>query len=149
MKLEDYLEPEFVISELSAQTKIEVLGELVTPLERKLPDLNAQKARKVLREREKLGTTGIGDGVAIPHGKVENLDDIVLVVGRSLAGVNFDALDHKPCHIFFLVLAPENAAGTHLRILAQISRLLKDKEFREVFLQAKDREELWNLLKST
>lgn len=149
MKLADFLDRDLVLPELKAKTKSEVLAELVAALSLKLPDLDAERTRQVLLEREHLGTTGIGEGVAIPHGKMEDLQEIVLVVGRSKAGVDFDALDFKPCTIFFLVLAPEQVAGTHLRILATISRLLRDENFRRSFLAAADRDELWRLLAST
>lgn len=149
MRLADFLDRDLVLPELKARTKSEVLAELVAALGSKLPDLDAERTRQVLQEREHLGTTGIGEGVAIPHGKMEDLQEIVLVVGRSKAGVDFDALDFKPCTIFFLVLAPEQVAGTHLRILATISRLLRDESFRRSFLAAADRDELWRLLAST
>ncbi len=149
MRLADFLDRDLVLPELKARTKNEVLAELVAALGGKLPDLDAERTRQVLQEREHLGTTGIGEGVAIPHGKMEDLQEIVLVVGRSKAGVDFDALDFKPCTIFFLVLAPEQVAGTHLRILATISRLLRDESFRRSFLAAADRDELWRLLAST
>jgi PTS system nitrogen regulatory IIA component len=149
MKLVDFLDRDLVLPDLTAKTKNEVLAELVAALGRKLPDLDADKTRQVLLEREHLGTTGIGEGVAIPHGKMEDLQEIVLVVGRSKKGVDFDALDFKPCTIFFLVLAPEQVAGTHLRILATISRLLRDENFRRSFLSAADRDELWRLLAAT
>jgi len=149
MKLGDYLDKELVLPDLQAKTKSEALAELIEPIGPKVPGFDTQKAHKVLLEREYLGTTGIGDGVAIPHGKLESLDDILLVVGRSKEGVDFESLDFKPCNIFFLVLAPEQVAGIHLRILAHISRLLKDDHFREAFLVAKDKDELWNLLMQT
>lgn len=146
MKLGDFLKKEFVFPELEAKTKNAALTELVKGLGVNLPDLDAAAALKVLVERENLGTTGIGDGVAIPHGKMDSLKHIVLAVGRSSRGVDFDSLDFKPCNIFFLVLAPEQVAGMHLRILAHISRLLKDEEFRKAFMGAAGRDELWSLL---
>ncbi len=109
--------------------------------------MDTDQAVRVLLDREKLGTTGIGDGIAIPHGKLENLDKVILVVGRSSSGIEFEALDNKPCSIFFLVLAPEQVAGMHLRILAQVSRILKDEAFRSAFLQADTHDALWELLK--
>ncbi len=148
MKLGEYLDKTMILPELSASTKEEVLAELVEPVIAAVPHLDKDAVLGVLRERENLGTTGIGDGIAIPHGKLENLDRIVLVVGRSPAGVDFEALDFKLCHIFFLVLAPEQVAGMHLRILAQISRLLKEPSFRESFLSAADADELWHVLAS-
>jgi PTS system nitrogen regulatory IIA component len=147
MKLGEFLKKEYVFSDIQASTKEKALSELVSGLGREIPELDAETALEVLVEREKLGTTGIGDGIAIPHGKMESLDKIVLAVGRSEGGVDFESLDFKPCTIIFLVLAPEQVAGMHLRILAHISRLLKDEEFRKSFMAAGDREELWKLLK--
>jgi len=148
MQLSEYLNKHLIIPELKSNTKQEVLRELLVPLEAKFPTLNIKNAYKVLIEREQLGSTGIGDGVAIPHGKIQELPNIILVVGRSFQGVDFDALDKKPCYIFFLVLAPENVAGLHLRILAHISRLLKDMEFRKAFMEAEGVDGIWSLLKS-
>jgi PTS system nitrogen regulatory IIA component len=148
MQLSEYLNKDLIIPELKSNTKQEVLRELLVPLEAKFPTLNIKNAYKVLIEREQLGSTGIGDGVAIPHGKIQELPNIILVVGRSFQGVDFDALDKKPCYIFFLVLAPENVAGLHLRILAHISRLLKDMEFRKAFMEAEGVDGIWSLLKS-
>ncbi|SOB57215.1 putative PTS IIA-like nitrogen-regulatory protein PtsN [Pseudodesulfovibrio profundus] len=146
MKLGDYLEKDLILPNLTSDSKSGVLMELISPVGKALSELDTDYAVRVLLDREKLGTTGIGDSIAIPHGKLENLEKVVVVVGRSPEGVDFEALDNRPCSIFFLVLAPEQIAGMHLRILAQISRVLKDKEFRERFMEAKDVEELWKLL---
>jgi PTS system nitrogen regulatory IIA component len=146
MQLSDYLDQAFVLAELKSRTKSEVLAELIAPIGAKRPDVDPALARKVLLEREGLGTTGIGDGIAIPHGKLPGLGSVIVAVGRSREGVDFEALDFKPCTIFFLVLAPEQVAGLHLRILAQISRLLRDEAFRRLFLAAEDAPALWKLL---
>ncbi len=148
MVLKDFLSKDLLLPELQARNKTEVLAELVAVLAQKVPGLDAEAAFRVLKDRESLGSTGIGEGVAIPHGKLEGLDRIVLVVGRSSEGVDFDALDHKPCHIFFMVLAPEQVAGMHLRILASITLLLKDEAFRHAFLTAQDKELFWDALSS-
>jgi nitrogen PTS system EIIA component len=148
MVLKDFLNKDLLLPELQARNKTEVLAELVAVLAQKVPSLDAEAAFRVLKDRESLGSTGIGEGVAIPHGKLEGLERIVLVVGRSSEGVDFDALDRKPCHIFFMVLAPEQVAGMHLRILASITRLLKDEAFRHAFLTAQDRELFWDALSS-
>ncbi|BDQ32755.1 PTS sugar transporter subunit IIA [Pseudodesulfovibrio portus] len=147
MKLGDYLAKELVLPELASGTKSDVLKELIAPVGVKYPEMDTDQAVRVLLDREKLGTTGIGDSIAIPHGKLEDLEQVVVVVGRSLKGVDYDALDHNPCSIFFLVLAPEQVAGMHLRVLAQISRLLKDEEFRKAFMEADGFESLWQLIK--
>jgi PTS system nitrogen regulatory IIA component len=148
MRLADYLRRDFLLDDLKASTKDEVMAELVSPLGKVWPDFDLDKAKRVLMDRESLGSTGIGESVAIPHGKMDGLEEIVILAARSLGGVDFQALDHKPCHIFFLVLAPEHVAGLHLRILAQISRLLSDEDFRRQFMEAPDKEALWQVLSS-
>ncbi len=147
MKLGEYLDKEFILPALASKNKKEVLEELLAPIKNKYPVLDPEHVLDVLLERETLGTTGIGDGIAIPHGKIESLEEVILCVGRCTQGVDFEALDSKPCKIFFLVLAPEQVAGLHLRILAHISRLLKDDHFRDSFLEADDLDGLWDLLK--
>ncbi len=146
MNLAEYIEKKQVIAGLSARTKNEVLAELIEPLIKMRPSLIQDKVFDVLLTREYLGTTGIGDGVAIPHGKIEDLDEVLIVAGRSRQGIDFASLDHKPAHIFFLVLAPEKSAGKHLKILAFISRMLQDHSFKESFMRAESRDELWNLI---
>lgn len=148
MQLAEYLEEDYILPDLKCSSKTDVLKELLIPLQKKDQDFPYEQAHKILMERESLGSTGIGDGVAIPHGKMENLEDIKLIVGRSFDGVDFAAIDNKPCYIFFLVLAPEQVAGLHLRILAQISRMVKDPEFRQTFMQVEGASGLWNLLTS-
>jgi len=148
MRLLEYLRKDFVVTGLAATDKPGALAELLAPVVRAFPEVNAARALKILMDRESLGSTGIGDGVAIPHGKMECLQEIVIVVGRSEPGLDFESLDRKPCHIFFLVLAPEHVAGMHLRILAQISRLLSSEAFREAFLAAENSERLWDVLQN-
>lgn len=147
MRLGELLNKDLILHDLSAGTKPLVLAELVAAASKAYPAIDADAAVQVLLEREKLGTTGIGSGIAIPHGKIECLDRIVLVVGRSKEGVDFEALDLTPCNIFFLVLAPEQGAGQHLKVLAHVSRLLKDEGFRKSFMEAEDAETLWRLVK--
>lgn len=149
MNLAQYIHKDQIIPMLSARTKNQVLAELITPLVNKYPSLARDHVFEVLLTRENLGTTGIGEGVAIPHGKIEGLDQVLIAVGRSIEGLDFAALDHKPAHIFFLVLAPEKSAGKHLKVLAYISRLLQDPSFKESFLYAESRDELWELITST
>ncbi|GAB6113449.1 PTS sugar transporter subunit IIA [Desulfomicrobium escambiense] len=148
MKLAEYLDKDLIIPDLSARTKKEVLAELVSSLPAKFPGVDANRVAQVLMDRELLGTTGIGDGIAIPHGKLDSLGQVMVIVGRSREGVDFASLDHKPATIFFTVLAPSNVVGLHLKILATISRLLKDTGFRQAFSDAADGESLWRLLQS-
>lgn len=148
MRLDEYLDPDLVLPDLKASAKSDVLREMTGAIAARHPHLDADHALSVLLDREGLGTTGIGDGVAIPHGKLPGLENIIVLVGRSLRGVDFDALDFKPCNVFFLVLAPEQMTGIHLRILAHISRLIKDDSFRRDFFEAPDRDALYRLLQS-
>jgi PTS system nitrogen regulatory IIA component len=148
MRLCEYLDHDLVLPALAATDKAGVLREMTAAIAARHPDLDSGRALAVLMDREGLGTTGIGDGVAIPHGKLAALDHILLCVGRSLQGVDFEALDFKPCTMFFLVLAPEQMTGIHLRILAHISRLIKDESFRRDFYEAADQDALFALLES-
>ncbi len=109
-------------------------------------ELDKQKVLDVLRERERISTTAIGEGVAIPHGKLPGVDRVLAVFARSPEGVDFASLDGAPTHLFFSLIAPENAAADHLKALARISRLLKDEVFRKRLMQAKNEQELYNII---
>ncbi len=126
MKILDFLHVEAIICPLLANSKEEVLKELVGPIVTKYPRLDKDRLLKTLLERESLGSTGIGGGVAIPHGKFEGLEKLACSFGKSPRGIDFSSMDSKPAHIFFLLVAPKNCAGDHLKALARISRLLKD-----------------------
>jgi PTS system nitrogen regulatory IIA component len=132
------LQPEDIFPDLAAGTKEEVLAELAAGVAGHYPGLDRDKITAILLERERLGSTGIGDGIAIPHGKLGRLEQPVLAFGRSRKGVAFSALDGKPVKLFFLLLAPEEAAGIHLKMLARISRILKDPAVRARLLEAPD-----------
>ncbi len=146
MKMLDILDRECIIAELRSRTKKEVLEELTGALLNCKADLDKEALVEVLLEREQLGSTGIGDGIAIPHGKVPDLDELIVSFGRSTLGIEFDSMDGRPTHLFFLLIAPENSAGVHLRALAKISRLLKSAHFRQKLLEAGTREELFQVI---
>lgn len=145
MKLLDFLNKETIISELKAKDKKGVLEELSLPVA-KITRSDHQELVKVLMEREHLGSTGIGEGIGIPHGKKRGLNSLIMGVGLSTQGVNFDAMDGKPTYIFFLILTPENSAGLHLVLLARISRLLKENSFKEKLLSAKHADEVIRII---
>jgi len=147
MKLLDIVSTGGVVDDLRAETKEGVLREMSEVVAADVPFLSAQALTSILLDRESLGSTGIGDGVAIPHGKVPGLTRLAAVVARSRAGVQFHSLDGKPAHLFFLVVAPEQSAGMHLKTLARISRLLKDARFRRSLLDARDADDLRRILK--
>jgi PTS system nitrogen regulatory IIA component len=102
---------------------------------------------RVLMDRERLGSTGIGEGIGIPHGKMKNLESLYLGVGLSRKGIDFESIDGKPAHIFFLLVTPENSTGLHLKVLARISRILKNEPFREKLLDSADRDEIYEAIR--
>jgi len=146
MNIKDMLKKEFIIEDLKSRTKKEVLVELADVFLRDDIDIDRSAVIEVLLEREKLGSTGIGDGIAIPHGKLAGLENLVVSFGRSVSGVDFDSMDGRPVHIFFLLLAPEDSAGLHLKALARISRMLKDVSLRESLIKAETSEDIYNLI---
>ena len=146
MKLTEMLKGEFILEELKARNKRDVLAELAGVFAKERTHFDAAAMLQVLLERERLGSTGIGDGIAIPHGKLPGLDEMLLSFGRSSEGIAFDAMDGKPVHLFFLLMAPENSAGLHLKALAKISRMLKDPAFRGSLLEAKRKEDLLGII---
>ena len=143
MQITDMFKKEYIIEDLKAHNKRAVLGELSEIFTRSHSGIQNEAMVEVLLEREKLGSTGIGDGIAIPHGKLKGLDQLVIAFGRSREGIDFDAIDGKPVYLFFLLMAPESSTGQHLKALAKISRMLKDQEFRNSLLTAKNTEELY------
>lgn len=147
MRIQDIIPPEAVVDGLRAETKEGVLRELSEAVCRRHPYLSPDRLTSILMDREGLGSTGIGDGVAIPHGKIPGIDRLFAVFGRSPGGVQFASLDGKPARLFFLILAPENSAGMHLKALARISRLLKDQRFRGRLLAAEGVEGLSQVLR--
>jgi PTS system nitrogen regulatory IIA component len=143
MTIEEVLEESCVIADLQGTTKRDVLVELVSALKKASLIKNEQEVVNVILEREKLGSTGIGDGVAIPHGKLKGIHNIICVFGRSLQGIDFDSVDRKPTHIFFLLLAPENSASLHLKMLSRISKLLRDPSFKKRLMELGDSHDIY------
>jgi len=146
MRLDQILKPEYLNDDLQAKTKTEALAELSSMITKGSPKLDKSQIIDVLQQREKLGSTGIGDGVAIPHGKVGALEELVVAFGRSKNGVAFDSMDGKPVHLFFLLLAPENCTGQHLKALAKISKMLKAGNFRRKLMEAKSKSDLYKII---
>ena len=135
-------------TDLKARDKKGSIKELVELLARsgEVKPKDKEFLVKILFDRERLGSTGIGQGVGIPHGKSSNVKKLIGAVGISKPGVEFDSLDGEPAHIFFLLIAPQESAGPHLKALARISRLLKDKYFRDMLKNAPDAKELIRII---
>ena len=146
MKILDVLKREAVLFDLKSQDKKGVIEELAAPIVR-IADVNQSELVNVLMARERLGSTGIGGGIGIPHGKLRGLDALLLSFGLSRKGVDFESMDGKPTHIFFLLITPENSTGLHLKLLAQISKILKNDPFKEKLLHAVDGDEIYRIIK--
>jgi PTS system nitrogen regulatory IIA component len=119
---------------------------MASKLSASYPALDEKKILEVLTERERISTTAIGEGVAIPHGKLPGVERVLGIFARSREGVDFASLDGGPTHLFFVLIAPENAAADHLKALARISRLLKDPAFRSQLIEGKTREEIFDII---
>jgi len=146
MKLTELLDPSAIISEMESTGKTDVLAELTEPLLKIEKKLDRDEVLKVLVEREKLGSTGIGEGVAIPHGKLKDVDRLLISFGRSRKGVDFDSMDGRPAHLFFLLVAPEDSVGIHLKTLARISKLLKNPSVRQRLQDAQDPSDIYDII---
>ena len=145
MKILDILDKQMIIPQLASTSKEGVLRALIRVIAHVEKQVDENRLMEILLERESLGSTGIGEGVAIPHGKSKDVKRLLASFGRSLAGMDFQAMDGKPTHLFFLLVAPENSAGTHLKALARISRLMKDNVFRKRLMEVSSGEEIYSL----
>ena len=140
MKISDFLSSKAVLADLKSTAKDDVIAELVDILisAGSIEKKHRKDVLEILMAREALGSTAIGQGIAIPHGKYGSMKKLVGCLGISKQGINFDSLDGEPAYIFFLLIAPVDSAGPHLKALARISRLLKDRYIRETLKAAKD-----------
>ena len=145
MKITDFLSRETIVPALASRDKNAALEEMAEYLGA-THHLDKSKVLKVLLERERISTTAIGEGVAIPHGKLNGVERVVGVFARSPDGIDFASLDGAPTHLFFVLVAPENAAADHLKALARISRLLKDEAFRRRLMAGESSQELYTTI---
>lgn len=147
MRLLELTSEDLVIPELSALSRDELLREVVGCIVKARPHVDGASAYRLLLEREQIGSTAIGSGLAIPHAKL-SLNQAVACLARSKQGVDFGALDGKPAFLFFTILAPTGNAGLHLKALARASRLFMDQDFRQRLLEAPDRHAIWEALRA-
>ncbi|MDA8139239.1 MAG: PTS sugar transporter subunit IIA [Desulfobacteraceae bacterium] len=146
MKILDVLTKDTISIDLKATDKKGVLKELAAPAA-KVAGATPEELVKILLERERLGSTGIGGGIGIPHGKLKHLDQLVLGFGLSRRGVDYESIDRRPTHIFFLLLTPEDSAGLHLKVLARISRLLKNDDLKAQLMRAASPDEILEIIR--
>ncbi|HZJ66160.1 MAG TPA: PTS sugar transporter subunit IIA [Kofleriaceae bacterium] len=146
MKIVDLIRRDMVVPALQATDKRGILEELASYMAGHHPRIDRATLARVLIEREQLASTAIGEGVAIPHGKLGAVGEIVACLGRVTAGVDFDSMDGQPTYLFFVLVAPETSTGAHLKALARISRVFKDPEFRRRLLAAPDAESMYHVV---
>ena len=148
MELTDFITPQLIKLELAATQKVDAIKELITLLDKAGYVSDSEAFLKSVLEREKVGSTGIGKGIAIPHSRTATVREVVVAVGRSSEGIEFEALDNKPVHLIFLIAAPIESGGLYLKALARLSRLLRYQEFRNELMEAKTVEEVLKIISS-
>ncbi len=148
MTLMDILSTKSVIVDLQGETKDEIIEELVNALELDEAITDRDKVLQAVLEREKIMSTGIGDGIAIPHGKSDAVVRLAAALGTQKRGVDFEALDGEPAYVFFLLVSPANVSGPHIKALARISRLLKNDDFKKKLIRAASADEIVSIIES-
>jgi nitrogen PTS system EIIA component len=147
MKILEALHQDAILTNLSSRDKKGLIEELAAPVAR-IIGVSCQDLVRVLMERERLGSTGIGMGIAIPHGKLKSLDSLVMGFGLSRKGVDYDTLDGRPAHLFFMLLTPESSTGLHLKALARIARMLKNESFKEKLFRAQTPDDIISIIQA-
>lgn len=146
MKIVDLIGRDMLVPALRATDKRGILEELAGHIAGRNPKIERAQLTRILVDREGLASTAIGEGVAIPHGKLGTVNEIVACLGRAPAGVDFDSMDKQPTYLFFVLVAPESSTGAHLKALARISRVFKDAAFRRRLREAPDAEAMYQVI---
>ncbi|MBF0498727.1 MAG: PTS sugar transporter subunit IIA [Candidatus Riflebacteria bacterium] len=146
MELTEFISPQLIKLELQSSKKVDAIKELIDLLDRAGYVTDADAFLKSVLEREKVGSTGIGKGIAIPHSRTATVREVVVAIGRAPAGIEFDALDNKSVQLIFLIAAPVESGGLYLKALARLSRLLRYQEFRNELMAAKTVEEVIKII---
>lgn len=148
MKLFELLKKEFIISDLKGKTKEDVINELVDLYKGDARVTDIEKVRDSVLEREKIMSTGVGKGFAIPHGKTNSATEILAAFGKTKRAINYEALDHQPVHLVFLLVGKDNLVSTHIKLLSRISRMMNKDEFRNRLIEAKSNDEIYEIFKT-
>ena len=148
MTLLDILSADSTLVDLKGETKEDIIAELVDTLAVGDAISDRDKVLQAVLEREKIMSTGIGDGIAIPHGKSDAVEKLVAALGTQRRGVDFEALDGEPAHVFFLLVSPANVSGPHIKALARISRLLKNDDFKKKLIAAETAAEIIEIIET-
>ena len=146
MNFSDFMRKELVLLDLLSEKKEHIIKELICPIIKTGFTNSEETLYKAILDREALGSTAIGKGVAIPHAETTSIKEKIIVFGRSKKGIDFDAIDSKPVNLFFMIISPHREISPHLKILARIFRFLKDKTFRDALMNAKSSEDIMELI---
>ncbi len=142
MKISDILEEKFVVVNLSGTTKDEIINALVEVASQSPKILDKEKVRSAVFEREKIMSTGVGNGFAIPHGKTDSVADVVATFGITAQPIDYQSLDEKPVRLVFLLVGKDSMVGPHIKLLSRISRLMNKEEFRKKLVMSKSSSEV-------
>lgn len=146
MKLSKFSDENLMLFDIKSRKKDDVIAELVNLVATSNMVTDSELLLKDIREREELVTTGIGYGVAFPHAKTKSVKGIVIAFGRCAEGIDFEAIDHKPVYLFFLIAAPEDAIGAHLNVMSRLSYLMKSEENRQKLMEVTSPGEVLELI---
>lgn len=146
MKIADILELNTVVSHLHSTSKADVIKELADNISSVYPNINTERLVEVLIERENLCSTAVDSGVAIPHAKLSGITDMIVGFGRSIEGIEYESLDKKATHFFITLIAPEDSAGSHIQILARISKVFKNPELRAKLMRSESEEDIYEAI---
>jgi PTS system nitrogen regulatory IIA component len=147
MKILEALHRDAILTDLTSRDKTGIIAELADPVARIIGVSRAELVN-VMMERERLGSTGIGMGIGIPHGKLKDIDTLFMGFGLSRKGVDFDSLDGRPAHLFFMLITPESSTGLHLKALARLARMLKNEAFKEMLFRAKTADDIISVIQA-
>ena len=147
MKLVELLKNDFLVSDLKGQNKEEVINELIDLFKDDERINDIEKVRSAVLEREKIMSTGVGKGFAIPHGKTNAVNEIIAAFGKTKRDIDYDALDGQPVHLVFLLVGKDNLVSTHIKLLSRISRMMNKDEFRQKLIDANNNEEIYEIFK--
>ncbi|MEI7811142.1 MAG: PTS sugar transporter subunit IIA [Ignavibacteria bacterium] len=145
MKICDVIKVNHIIAELNGDSKEDVINELIDTFKQDPRIINIEKVRAAVLEREKIMSTGVGKGFAIPHGKTDAVKEIIAAFGKTKNPIDFEALDEQPVNLVFLLIGKDNLAGPHIKLLSRISRMMNKDEFRESLINAKSAGEIYHI----
>ena len=147
MKVSDLLNEKFIIAELKGNEKEDTINELIDLFKGDSRVVDLERVRTAVLEREKIMSTGVGKGFAIPHGKTNAVNDILAAFGKTKRPIEYQSLDNQPVHLVFLLIGKDNLVSTHIKLLSRISRMMNKDEFRAKLIESSSAEEIINIFK--